>query len=59
MLYKVYNYFEWDDAKDQLNQRKHGFSFSAAVRVFDDPNCLYEEDRIEHGELRWHAIGMG
>ena len=51
--------FEWDEEKNLINQRKHGLSFSAAIRVFDDPYCLIEFDRIdeETGEQRWHAIG--
>jgi uncharacterized protein len=29
--------FEWDDAKAQTNQQKHGVSFSEAATVFADP----------------------
>jgi uncharacterized protein len=29
--------FEWDPAKDRLNQAKHGISFMEASTVFDDP----------------------
>ena len=32
---------KWDDAKEQINIKKHGLSFSVAARVFEDP------DRIE------------
>ncbi len=28
--------FEWDPAKDSLNQKKHGISFSEAQTVFTD-----------------------
>ena len=62
MLYDVYNEmrrFEWDAAKSQANRRKHGLDFQIAARVFEDPNMLLIEDRIdEHGEQRWHALGM-
>jgi len=51
-------YFEWDEAKAQANYRKHGVSFKAATRVFDDPLCRTEQDRIENGEYRWQTIGM-
>jgi len=51
-------YFEWDEAKAQANYRKHGVSFKAATRVFDDPLCRTEQDRIEDGEYRWQTIGM-
>lgn len=29
--------FEWDPAKDQENQAKHGVSFDEAASVFGDP----------------------
>ena len=50
--------FSWDDAKNEINQRKHGVSFSAAQLVFDDPLHLTRQDRIENGELRWQTIGL-
>jgi hypothetical protein len=49
--------FEWDPQKNESNLRKHGFSFDTASLVFEDPNCLVFPERIEAGELRWHAIG--
>jgi len=49
--------FEWDDAKNRSNQRKHGVSFEIAARVFADPFALTEQDRIEGGEMRWQTIG--
>jgi uncharacterized DUF497 family protein len=49
--------FEWDDAKDRENRRKHGISFEFAKGVFGDPAALMLEDRVERGEERWHAIG--
>ena len=36
--------FEWDEAKNIANQRKHGVSFEEARLVFDDP--LYVPSRI-------------
>jgi uncharacterized DUF497 family protein len=51
--------FEWDANKDRTNQRKHGFGFRTAARVFEDPNMVLMEDRVdEEGEPRWHAMGM-
>jgi uncharacterized protein len=51
--------FEWDPTKDRTNQRKHGFGFRTAARVFEDPNMVLMEDRVdEEGEPRWHALGM-
>ena len=51
--------YEWDQAKNQRNQRKHeGISFELAALVFEDERCLIGPDRIdETGERRWHAIG--
>jgi uncharacterized DUF497 family protein len=52
--------FEWDEAKNQSNQRKHGVSFETAVLVFEDPNMEITFDRFdpETGEPRWHARGL-
>lgn len=49
--------FEWDSAKAESNEAKHGVSFEVAKRVFDDPNCLISVDAVIGGEERWHAIG--
>jgi uncharacterized DUF497 family protein len=49
--------FEWDEEKNESNQRKHGISFETAALVFEDPNRLLFIERIEEGEERWHAIG--
>jgi uncharacterized DUF497 family protein len=49
--------FEWDEAKNQANRRKHGISFETAVLVFEDSNRLEFVERIAEGEERWHAIG--
>ncbi len=46
--------FEWDEHKNQINQRKHGVSFEEAASVFydeyailfDDPEHSAEEDRF-------------
>jgi uncharacterized DUF497 family protein len=51
--------YEWDEAKNRRNRRKHGgISFQLAALVFEDEFCLVDPDRIdETGEPRWHAIG--
>jgi uncharacterized DUF497 family protein len=51
--------YDWDEAKNLANQRKHGgISFELAALVFEDEYCLIELDRIdESGEERWHALG--
>lgn len=50
--------FEWDEAKNLSNLRKHGVSFETASRVFADPFALSEQDRIEGGERRWRTMGL-
>ncbi len=50
--------FSWDEAKNEINQRKHSISFAAAQLVFDDPLHVTRQDRIENGEQRWQTIGL-
>jgi uncharacterized DUF497 family protein len=40
-----------------INQRKHGFSFETAARIFEDPNVVPYPDRVVDEGERWHAIG--
>jgi|HubBroStandDraft_5_1064220.scaffolds.fasta_scaffold186318_2 uncharacterized DUF497 family protein len=40
-----------------VNVRKHGVSFEIALHVFDDPDALVEQDRVEDGEHRWQTPG--
>lgn len=50
--------YEWDPEKDAANRLKHGIGFLTASRVFDDPECLYEDStRLRDDELRSKAIG--
>lgn len=49
--------FEWDEDKNESNQRKHGISFETAALVFGDLNRLLFIERVEEDEERWHAIG--
>jgi hypothetical protein len=50
--------FEWDSAKDELNQRKHGVSFAMAQLAFLDSHRVILED-LEHGdsEKRFYCLG--
>ena len=50
--------FEWDESKDQLNQKKHGVSFAFAQLAFLDHNRVILED-IEHSadEKRYYCLG--
>jgi uncharacterized DUF497 family protein len=51
-------WFEWDEAKNLSNQRKHGVSFEEAGQVFRDPFYVSVQDRIEDGEERWQTFGL-
>ena len=50
--------FDWDPAKDEENQRKHGVSFGEAQLAFLDPYCVIARD-VEHsiGENRFYCFG--
>lgn len=49
--------FEWDEAKNLSNQRKHGVGFEEASRVFLDPLFVSVKDRVVNGEQRWQTYG--
>ena len=51
--------FEWDDAKDSLNQKKHGVSFALSQFAFLDKNRIILED-LDHSELekRYYCLGQ-
>lgn len=51
--------FEWDEKKNNLNQRKHGISFLEAQTVFADENGLLLDDP-DHSleEERYILLGM-
>jgi uncharacterized DUF497 family protein len=49
--------FEWDEAKNIANQRKHGLSFEEAMQIFLDPLGFSVKDRIVDGEERWQTFG--
>jgi uncharacterized protein len=50
--------FEWDEKKDEENQKKHEVSFAKAQRVFFDPQRIIAED-VTHSsdENRFYCIG--
>ncbi|ORU90664.1 MAG: hypothetical protein A6F71_06830 [Cycloclasticus sp. symbiont of Poecilosclerida sp. M] len=51
--------FEWDEAKNKENQRKHGISFIEAQHAFLDSNRIIAED-LEHSkaESRFYCFGL-
>ena len=50
--------FEWDEAKNQANIRKHGVSFEIAKRIFDRPLLTSPDRRKNYGEDRYVSIGQ-
>jgi uncharacterized protein len=51
--------FEWDDAKDRSNRRKHnGLDFKTASRIFADPGLHSRIERVVGDETRWQTVGM-
>ena len=51
--------FEWDSEKDAINIKKHGFSFSEILEVYDDPYLLtmYDREHSSSEEDRYFCIG--
>ncbi len=50
---------EWDPAKDEANQAKHGISFSEASRLFDDgvEHLVIFDEAHSDEEERFISIG--
>ena len=50
--------FDWDPAKDEENQKKHGVAFAKAQFAFADPRRVIAED-LSHssGENRYNCFG--
>ena len=51
--------FEWDENKNEINQRKHGISFDEVTSVFRDTFAIVFDDP-DHSEYedRFLIIGM-
>ena len=47
---------EFDPAKDESNQAKHGVALSLAEELDWDAALVWVDDRIEYGELRMIAL---
>lgn len=50
--------FEWDEAKNRANIRKHGFDFADAEEIFRGCFLVRSDIREDYGEERWIGIGM-
>jgi uncharacterized protein len=45
--------FEWDEAKNRANTRKHGFDFAEAEELFRGVLVVEPDTREDYGEKRW------
>jgi uncharacterized protein len=50
--------FEWDEAKNRGNIRKHGLDFNDAPQIFKGPMLVQLDARQEYSEQRWIGIGF-
>ena len=52
-------YFDWDENKNQINQKKHGITFEEASSVFYDDEALLRDDPDHSGdEERFIILGF-
>lgn len=51
-------YFDWDESKNQINQKKHGITFEEASSVFYDDEALLRDDP-DHSENEERFIILG
>lgn len=49
--------FEWDDAKNEVNIRKHGIDFIDVEEMFEYPMLAFLDDREDYTEDRWIGVG--
>lgn len=50
--------FEWDEAKNIENIRKHKIDFADVPTMFDGSMLIELDDRFDYGEDRWFGIGF-
>ena len=50
--------FEWDENKNQINQKKHGIAFEEALTTFYDDLALVRDDP-DHSETEERFIILG
>jgi uncharacterized DUF497 family protein len=52
-MYTRMRRFEWDEAKNESNNTKHGIDFETAQLAFDDPFCVsFVEMTARSGGMR-------
>ncbi len=49
--------FEWNQAKNESNIRKHGIDFADVENMFNYPVLASPDSRGDYSEERWVAIG--
>lgn len=49
--------FEWDEAKNQTNVRKHGIGFDTAPRILEATVATSADHRLDYLEERHISIG--
>jgi len=50
--------FEWDEAKNIENIRKHEIDFADVPTMFDGEMLIELDDRFDYGEDRWFGVGF-
>jgi hypothetical protein len=50
--------FEWDEAKNLENIRKHRIDFVDVPKMFEGSMLVELDNRIDYGEDRWIGIGF-
>jgi len=50
--------FEWDEAKNEINRRKHGLDFADGPEMFNGPMLVQLDTRQNYGEDRWLGVGF-
>jgi uncharacterized protein len=50
--------FEWDEAKNLENIRKHEIDFADLSDMFASSMLIEPDDRFDYGEDRWFGIGF-
>jgi len=50
--------FDWDEAKNLENIRKHEIDFADVPAIFDSEMLIELDDRFDYGEDRWFGIGF-
>ena len=49
--------FEWDEAKNEINIRKHGIDFADVEDMFNHPMLTVIDNRENYREERWISLG--